>query len=51
MADMNFIDFTNTEIPIVMVRDENARDNLPDTYKRGTIAFTPRLCPGMAEAI
>lgn len=46
MAEMNFIDFTNTDIPIVMVRDENARDNLPATYKRGTIAFTP----GFAQA-
>lgn len=46
MADMTFIDFTNTDIPIVMVRDENARDNLPANYKKGTIAFTP----GFAQA-
>lgn len=41
MADMTFIDFTNTEIPIVMVRDEDARDNLPANYKKGTNSYAP----------
>ena len=46
MADMNWIDVTNTDIPVVMVKDENTRDELPDRYPPKTSAFTP----GFAQA-